>query len=166
MNKYFFDQMIKFFSKHSIIIVDDVSDVAIVIKSLLEQSSNKSNNNNIKNEIFNIGFDVNLTVNKLYQKMAYLINSNFELNIIQTDNKEIDHPFPSVNKSISIDKIKRFLNFQPTCINQALSETIQFYKNAYSKFPNEMKSIEKCLRKEFLKKDQYSSFKTFIDSKI
>ena len=64
MNKYFFDQMIKFFSKHSIIIVDDVSDVAIVIKSILEQSSNKSNNNNIENEIFNIGFDVKFLIFK------------------------------------------------------------------------------------------------------
>ena len=134
-----------------------VYDVARVILSILKS--------NIKNEIFNIGFDVNLSINELYQKMATLIDSNFSLNFIQT-NKDINHPFPSVNKSININKIKRILNFEPTSIEQALNETIQFFKNAYSKFPNEMKSIEKCLKKEFLKKDEHLLFNTFINNKI
>lgn len=134
-----------------------VYDVAKVILSILKS--------NIKNEIFNIGFDVNLSINELYQKMATVIDSNFNLNFIQT-NKDINHPFPSVNKSININKIKRILNFEPTSIEQALNETIQFYKNAYSKFPNEMKSIEKCLKKEYLKKDEHLLFNTFINNKI
>lgn len=116
-----------------------VKDVAIAILKILKSD--------IKNEIFNISFQEPISINQFYNLLASFIKPNLELNLIETDS-DIDHGFPSVKRSLCINKAKNLLNFAPTNIEEAFEETVQFYTEASSKYPSECKSIMKNLIKE------------------
>ena len=57
------------------------------------------------------------------------------------------------------------MSFGPTLLKDAFQQTVQFYDQAYAKFPSERKAIEKCVRKDLLKDCDEIMFKNFIEQK-
>ena len=99
--------------------------------------------------------------------MARLISSQLKLKFISVDNADgcPSHSFPSVTKgAVNTKKIKDRFNFEPTNIEEAFKETIDFYNNAYHKYPKHREIIEKELKKKVLKpsSDEKLKFKDFI----
>jgi hypothetical protein len=80
------------------------------------------------------------------------------------------YPFPSVTKGpISIQKLKKsHIPFQPYDVKVAFSQMVEFYKQAFYKFPKMRHDIEIEIKKEFLKnnRDKIETFNAFISKKL
>jgi hypothetical protein len=61
-----------------------------------------------------------------------------------------------------VSKIEKILQFHPTDTNCAIKETVEFYNEAYAKFPNERKSIEKAVKKILKTDEEKDLFHKFI----
>ncbi len=96
--------------------------------------------------------------------MASLIKPGAENNLkyIAIEDCTFNHPYPSVTKgAVSIDKIKSKLKFEPFPLKEAFSETIQFFNEAYLKYPKHRQNIEKEIKKELNENDKIK-FNEFI----
>lgn len=97
-----------------------------------------------------------MTLKEVLSLFASIINPEGQSNlkyICQLD-CDFNHPYPSVTKgAVSIDKIKTKLNFEPSPIKEAFSETIEFFNEAYIKYPKHRKSIENEIKKEVIKNE-------------
>jgi hypothetical protein len=70
---------------------------------------------------------------------------------------------PSVTKGpLSIEKAVKLLDFKPCELKQMLKETVEFYNEAYKKFPRMRKIIEKDIRSGMLnteeERDRFDKF--------
>jgi hypothetical protein len=109
-----------------------------------------------------------------FNLIADQIDSSFKHNLsfveIDEENSEkiFDGGFPSVTKgSLNIEKIKSSLNFEASDLNQSFKEIVEFYDQAYSKFPKQRKSIEYDIKKHIIKsKNQLAKFDEFIKQKL
>ena len=93
-----------------------------------------------------------MTLIDFHNKIASIIRPGFEsnLNYIKCQDELDYHLFPSVNRgSMSIEKLKNLLNFQPTNIQEAFEETVKFYEKARFIHLKERIRIEKELKKNF-----------------
>lgn len=135
-----------------------VKDISRVVSRLLNTTSDS--------EIFNFGFDQSLTLIELLKTIAsFMYDDNFEksLHFTKDDKCGISHGFPSITKGpIDVSKVKAVLNFEFSHVTDALMETVEFYKNAASLFPDERKKILKDLRKEVIEDEFEDDFNNFI----
>ena len=94
--------------------------------------------------------------NELIAVIASNIKLGFEqrLQFQPCDDMElIVHPlddYPSVTKGpVDVTKLKSLTKFEPYDLDEAMKESIDFYNQAYKKFPEERKKIEKLLRTRY-----------------
>ena len=110
---------------------------------------------------------------ELLTLIGSLVSSNgsrLKLKFTSVDNTNDgpSHSFPSVTKGwISIQKSKDFFGFVPTQVIEAFKATVEFYNDAYSKYPKHRRTIEKDVCSEvFKKKDdaEKSRFNAFVEN--
>lgn len=89
--------------------------------------------------------------------MASFIKPGLEnrLEFVLTDNTHsadnlIFNPFPSVTRGpISIEKIKTVLGFTPVVsMSELFRECVEFYRQAYVRFPKMRQQVEKEVKKD------------------
>lgn len=102
------------------------------------------------------------------QLLASIVEPGLENQLTYVMDEKSDYDlFPSVNRGpINVHKLKSMLQFEPSNINEALKESVQFYDTAYAKFPEERRSIEKSLKRMlFQTPEKVDSFDKFISQK-
>jgi len=83
-----------------------------------------------------------------------------------------DQGFPSVmrNGGISSEKLMEKTGFKSVDLNEAVKETVEFYKMGYKQFPKEAQRVAKAVKKSIFKgrlnSDEVIKFDEFLNSRM
>lgn len=117
---------------------------------------------------FCLGFPESISLIDFYRILGEKIKPGLgkRLEFVSTD-ETIFHPFPSVTRgAISIAKLQHTLGFKPiVTIDELFAQCVGFYREAYGKYPEMRKQVEKEVRKDLgIKKSdvEKENFDTFI----
>lgn len=107
-----------------------------------------------------------MTMIEFYRALAASVKPGLEerLDFVRTSNS-IYHPFPSVTKGpISIKKLQKAIQFEPSKPIEVFKECVDFYKNAFFKYSKMRQRIERQVKKNFLTEKDTENFINFIKS--
>ncbi|CAF2325997.1 unnamed protein product [Rotaria sp. Silwood2] len=141
-----------------------VNDVARYITYILSKTYHDSSRT-FYNQILNIACTEIISINDLFNFIIDELNLNF-LNIPIEYNPNTETGFfPSVTRGgINISKaLSNEFNWKPTPIKQVIRETIQWYNDAYGRYPNERSYTIKRIRRTLLNNDENAYGKFLFD---
>uniref|UniRef100_T1IJ26 NAD-dependent epimerase/dehydratase domain-containing protein n=1 Tax=Strigamia maritima TaxID=126957 RepID=T1IJ26_STRMM len=122
----------------SYVYVKDVA--AVLLKMVLEKEK-------VKNDVYNVALESAYTLPALLEGIAGEMGiNNVEFTPTGKTPSNFSFPFPSVTRGgVDISKVKMTLNWTPTPFPDVIKETVEFYKTALVKFPNERGEVIESL---------------------